>query len=136
MTDHSFTLVSDGNVKASLDALFEAGCDDATFGTVDGVHYADFDREARTFADAVASAIATVVGADKPDYLAWEASRLGATDKRVHLHRRSGALLPWRRWRSSSLLRRWSRRLASRSFSDGYARRSRITTGMRRLVFC
>ena len=43
-----------------LGALFEAGCDDATFGTSNGRQQAFFAREAPTFGDAVGSAIRTV----------------------------------------------------------------------------
>jgi len=57
MIEHSFDLVIEGDVGEKLDELFEAGCDDATFGSVDGAYYAHFDREAPTFARAVSSAI-------------------------------------------------------------------------------
>lgn len=57
MAEYGFTLIIDGDVESHLDELFEAGCDDATFGRVDGVQYADFDREAETLADAIASAL-------------------------------------------------------------------------------
>ncbi len=57
---HSFALVLSGDVEERLDELFEAGCSDATFGSVDGVWHADFDREAPTLEVAVASAIADV----------------------------------------------------------------------------
>jgi predicted DNA-binding transcriptional regulator AlpA len=62
MQDHDFTLVLAGDLEddAILDALFEAGCDDATFGRVDGVGYADFVRQAPSFGDAVRSAIEAV----------------------------------------------------------------------------
>ena len=40
--------------------MFEAGCGDATFGSIDGVHYATFDREAETLGEATSSAIAGV----------------------------------------------------------------------------
>lgn len=60
---HTFTLVL--NVPSSiepftdenLDALYEAGCDDATFGQREHIYYADFDRKVPTFAEAVISAI-------------------------------------------------------------------------------
>jgi hypothetical protein len=58
--EHNFTLIIEGDVEAKMDELFEAGCDDATFGSVDGVHYGEFDREAASFAEALASAIAAV----------------------------------------------------------------------------
>lgn len=60
MNEYGFTLIIEGDVEAAMDKLFEAGCDDATFGAVDGVQYADFDREAPTFARAVSSAIVDV----------------------------------------------------------------------------
>ena len=60
MPGYSFTLVIDGEVEAKLDDLFEAGCGDATFGSIDGVHYADFDREAETLGEAISSAIPAV----------------------------------------------------------------------------
>lgn len=60
MPEHSFTLILDGDVEAHLDELFEAGCDDATFGYVDGVPYGDFHRAAPTLVDAIASAISAV----------------------------------------------------------------------------
>lgn len=40
-----------------LDALFEAGCEDAVFGERDGVYFAEFDRVAVNFPEAVGSAI-------------------------------------------------------------------------------
>ena len=48
---------------AAQDALFEAGCDDATFATSNDVQVAGFDREAVDFAEAVASAIKAVESA-------------------------------------------------------------------------
>ena len=60
MAEHSFTLILSGDVDTHLDELFDAGCDDATFGAVDGVAYADFDREAPSHAEAIASALAAV----------------------------------------------------------------------------
>lgn len=40
-----------------LDAIYEAGCDDALLCQVDGCEKASFDREAETIADAVFSAM-------------------------------------------------------------------------------
>jgi len=58
---HTFTLVLDGDLnEAVLDALFEAGCDDATVGQVEGVSYADFVREGPSFEEALRSAIEQV----------------------------------------------------------------------------
>ena len=55
MTEHEFTLVIDGDLadEKVADTLFEVGCDDATFGIIDGIGYGEFIREASTFADAV-----------------------------------------------------------------------------------
>lgn len=70
MTLFSFSLTIEGaDVMGddAQDALFEAGCDDATFGISGGVQTAEFDREAGEFAEAVATAIkaieSTVAGA-------------------------------------------------------------------------
>jgi hypothetical protein len=63
---HTFTLLLQGAdplTPEHLDAMFEAGCDDATFGRRDSLYYADFDREAPSFAEAVGSAIRAVEGA-------------------------------------------------------------------------
>jgi hypothetical protein len=59
MTDYEFTLVISGDLTSEEIAreLFEIGCDDATFGVIDGVGYGEFAREAPTFADAVLSGI-------------------------------------------------------------------------------
>jgi hypothetical protein len=64
--NHTFTLVLTGpdpSDPANLDRLFEAGCDDATFGARDGVFIAEFDREASSFSHALTSAIADVESA-------------------------------------------------------------------------
>jgi hypothetical protein len=59
MTECEFTLMIDGDLTdpTVAAALFEAGCDDATFGISDGRGYGAFLREAPTFAEAVLSAI-------------------------------------------------------------------------------
>jgi hypothetical protein len=46
-----------------LDALYEAGCGDATFGRQGDASFGDFDRQAANCADAVGSAIGAVEGA-------------------------------------------------------------------------
>jgi hypothetical protein len=66
MTVFRFTLEiesSDVMTDVAQNALFEAGCDDATFGVSNGVQTAGFDREATEFADAAASAIKAVEAA-------------------------------------------------------------------------
>lgn len=61
MKNHEFCLVLAGLTEVSMDdadALFEAGCSDATFGSCDKVAFGDFDRESVTLEEAVRSAIA------------------------------------------------------------------------------
>jgi hypothetical protein len=63
VTVFRFTLTIEGAdilTDVALDALFEAGCDDATFGVSSGVQTGEFDRKAADFAEAVASAIKAV----------------------------------------------------------------------------
>ena len=62
---HSFAVVIDGvdltgPDSPDADALYEAGCDDALLTSSGGVQRAVFDREAASFAAAVASAITAV----------------------------------------------------------------------------
>ena len=62
---HSFSVVIDGvdftsADSADADALYEAGCDDALLVSDAGVQRAIFDREAPSFAEAVASAITAI----------------------------------------------------------------------------
>lgn len=63
MPNFNFTLIVEGadlQTDEAQDALFEAGCDDATFGAVDGVQFAEFDRDAGSYGQALSSAIATI----------------------------------------------------------------------------
>ena len=67
MTEWAFrlTLAGIALTNEELDALFEAGCDDATFSLErDGTGLGFFDREAKTQEDAVLSAIHDVENAD------------------------------------------------------------------------
>ncbi len=62
---HSFAVVIDGVDLAGpgspdADTLYEAGCDDAVLVSDAGVQRAIFDREAPSFAAAVASAITAI----------------------------------------------------------------------------
>ena len=60
---HDFRMILEGPHEFTVemaDAIYEAGCDDATFGTSNGVHFGTFHREARSFDEAVASATADV----------------------------------------------------------------------------
>ncbi len=58
--EFSFSLRLSGPVEDNLDALYEAGCDDAALTSTAGVWEAIFDREAETLADAVRSATSDV----------------------------------------------------------------------------
>lgn len=63
MTTHQFTLIVEGlDLQADhrVDALYEAGCDDALVGIADGVQYLDFDREASSLEGAILSAVVDV----------------------------------------------------------------------------
>jgi hypothetical protein len=58
MITNVFTVVLDRRPTVDeLDALYECGCDDAAFGMDGGLPVAEFDREAPTLADAIASAV-------------------------------------------------------------------------------
>jgi len=66
IADHNFKLLLaniDVEDDDTFDALVEAGCDDALFGVIDGVPFAEFDREAPTFTGAVASAVQDIITA-------------------------------------------------------------------------
>ena len=61
MSIHHFTLIVDRpNLQddALNDAVFEAGCDDASIARIDGIQYVDFDREAASLDHAILSAVA------------------------------------------------------------------------------
>jgi hypothetical protein len=65
-TTHSFTVLltgADPSDPDSADALYEAGCDDATVGIRDDIGFADFAREAATFEDALTSALEDIATA-------------------------------------------------------------------------
>jgi hypothetical protein len=63
MNVHEFTLVIEtqaGFEEGLEDAMFEAGCDDATLSFRKGIAYLDFDREAKDLEAAIISAILQV----------------------------------------------------------------------------
>ena len=63
MPVYHFTLIVDGpdlQDASLIDAVFEAGCDDAVIGRIDGIQYVDFDREAVTLDQAILSAVADI----------------------------------------------------------------------------
>jgi hypothetical protein len=66
MTKYEFTLILKGVPELSeeiADALYEAGCDDGTPGTCNGVFSIDFHRNASSLEAAIQSAIANVKSA-------------------------------------------------------------------------
>lgn len=77
MKNFEFTIIASGfdPNEPYEDALFEAGCDDATLSIQKGVLIAEFDREAVSFSRAVASACENVAAAGyiiervEPDHL-------------------------------------------------------------------
>src|SRR6266545_5566987 len=95
---HDFTLVLSGVPELTdelTDALFEAGCDDATVGQREGVVFLDFSREARSPREAILSAVTAVEGAGvgarvarvEPDDLvtmAEIARRAGRSRENIH----------------------------------------------------
>ena len=63
MTRYEFTLILLGSLELTediADALFEAGCDDGTPGTCNGVFSIDFHRDANSLEEAIRSAIGNV----------------------------------------------------------------------------
>ena len=66
MTKYEFTLILKGPLELTediADELFEAGCDDGTPGTCEGVFSIDFHREAESLEQAIRSAIGNVKAA-------------------------------------------------------------------------
>ena len=63
MAIHQFTFIVDGmdlQSDAGANALFAAGCDDATAGRINGIQYVDFDRDAGTLDEAIQSALSAL----------------------------------------------------------------------------
>ena len=63
MNKYEFTLILAESLELTdgiADALFEAGCDDGTPGTCNGVFSIDFHREAASLEEAIRSAIENV----------------------------------------------------------------------------
>jgi hypothetical protein len=66
MKKYDFTLVLKGPLELTeevADALFEAGCDDGTPGTCNGVFTIDFHRQAVSLEQAIKSALSNVQSA-------------------------------------------------------------------------
>jgi len=93
MPEYEFELTARGALTDDvIDALVEAGCDDATFSTKDGLTFAAFSRKAGTLLEAVVSAIEALesVGLGvlrvDPDELVWAseiASRTGRSRQSI-----------------------------------------------------
>ena len=63
MNKYHFSLVVPDSVELTeivADALYSAGCDDATPGTCEGILTLDFHREAASLEEAIRTAIASV----------------------------------------------------------------------------
>src|SRR6185295_11642859 len=66
MTKYEFTLILKGDQELTeeiADSLYDAGCDDGTPGTCDGVFSIDFHRQSDSLETALRSAIANVKSA-------------------------------------------------------------------------
>ena len=152
MSEHEFTLVIEGDLsdEGVVRALFEAGCDDATFGVIGGVGYGEFIRAAPSFSEAVLSAVHQVesvpslrVRRVEPDdivTMAEIAERLDRTRESVRLliagRRGPGGFPPpvshgrerGRRWRWVALSARstgWGKRRRTSWHSNSRRPRSR-----------
>ena len=85
MQTFSFTVITDGAdimTDESYKMLLDAGCDDATIGSANGVQYVHFDRDAETLGEAVVSAIRdieSVKGVNVVDVNTSDAALLGTT---------------------------------------------------------
>ncbi len=123
MAEHHFELTISGELTdARLDALVEAGCDDATFSSKGNLTFADFTREAPTMLAAVISAIQAVETVESlevlhvdPDELVWAseiAQRIGRTrqsvDQLIKGQRGPGGFPPPATHATRNPLWRWS----------------------------
>ena len=123
MAEYDFELTISGELTdARLDALFEAGCDDATFSSRVNLIFADFTRDAPTMLEAVISAIQAVETVDElevlrvdPDELVWAseiAQRTGRTrqsvDQLIKGQRGPGGFPPPATHATRNPLWRWS----------------------------
>lgn len=123
MAEQQFELTIRGTLtEALIDALFEAGCDDATISQKGDLIFAAFDREASSMLDAVISAISDVESVDglevlhvDPDELVWAseiAERVGRTrqsvDQLIKGQRGPGGFPPPASHATRNPLWRWS----------------------------
>lgn len=80
MQRFTFTVTVEGRDLQTgkvVDALFDAGCDDALVGSSEGVQFLDFAREAGSFGEAVLSAVADVESVE-----GLTVARLSGVDRR------------------------------------------------------
>ena len=66
MTKYEFTLILKENLELTeeiADELFEAGCNDGTPGTCNGIFSINFHRESNSLEEAIRSAISNVKSA-------------------------------------------------------------------------
>jgi predicted DNA-binding transcriptional regulator AlpA len=123
MAEHDFELtIKEKLTDARLDALVEAGCDDATFSAKDDLTFAAFTREAGSLLDAVVSAIEAVewveglevlgVEPDEPVWASEIAARTGrsrqSVDQLVKGQRGPGGFPPPASHATRNPLWRWS----------------------------
>ncbi len=123
MAEHDFELtIKEKLTDARLDALVEAGCDDATFSAKDDLTFAAFTREAGSLLDAVVSAIEAVESVEglevlgvEPDEPVWAseiAARTGrsrqSVDQLVKGQRGPGGFPPPASHATRNPLWRWS----------------------------
>jgi hypothetical protein len=124
---YQFTLTLDGPDELTterMNRLFETGCDDATFGTRCGVHFAMFHREAGSPTEAILSAIEDIERAGtglrvvrvEPDEVVTAgevAARAGVSREAIRLYARGqrgpgGFPLPVAGLHQKSPLYKWS----------------------------
>lgn len=123
MSEFTFSLVLHREpTEEELDRLYEAGCDDVLFGSMDQSGFADFTREAPSLAEAIANAIAQVRSVAPLDVLRIEpddlvtaseiAERIDKSREYVRLlaagERGDGFPLPAARFASRMRLWHWS----------------------------
>ncbi|MGH8923613.1 MAG: hypothetical protein ACRDWA_03065 [Acidimicrobiia bacterium] len=153
MPVYEFTLIVEGpdlQEEGPLDALFDAGFDDATIGRVGTIQFLEFDREAESFAEAVLSTTVSLesaipgvrVGHLEPDDLltiSEISDRVGRTRESVRLlisgERGPGGFpAPATHFRSRQRMWRWqevaiwfAEALGEARFADGAGRSHFIT---------
>ncbi|HYA68296.1 MAG TPA: hypothetical protein VED63_06145 [Acidimicrobiales bacterium] len=139
---HRFVLVIEGGAVEKSALLVQAGCADASIGSIDGTEFAEFERHDSTLEDALASAIWAVesvaglhVRRVEPDDLvtaAEIAERLGRSRESVRLLSKGARGIgdfpsPISHLRSRQRLWRWSEIAAwARTVDDDQRREARL----------